>query len=278
MCVRYTLHKPDEALAVIAAALAWKLAPLPDWVTPRFNATLTHIMPVVAASPDGPELRGMGWGLVPSRVGWASRPPTSGVPPDARLDSTSRRMLPNAKAETAATISAFKQSVASRRCLVPANGFYEWQTMGKLKLPHLFSLRDEEPFAFAGIWEPPDDEDGAATPPSRSAAGIPSQPPASALQPFSPSAFATFAILTTSPNELVSPIHNRMPVILAAAAMGRWLGREPLPEDEYRALTQPLPAERMQSRPVSRYVSNSRNEGPACHAPPEAPPPELALE
>jgi putative SOS response-associated peptidase YedK len=264
MCVRYTLHKPDEALAAIAAALARKVSispptlslpavsasnGLPDWVTPRFNVTLTHIMPVVAASPDGPELRGMSWGLEPKDV--------RALPKE--------RMLPNAKAETAATLPAFRQSVAARRCLVPANGFYEWQTMGKLKLPHLFTLRDEAPFAFAGIWEPPDEEDGAATPPSRSADVKTLDLP-------------TFSILTTAPNALIAPIHNRMPVILTAAAMRRWLGREPLPEAEYRALTQPLPADRMQSRPVSRYVSNSRHEGPACHAPPEAPPPELALE
>ncbi len=265
MCVRYTLHKPDEALAALAAALARKLTisppalsqsnGLPDWVTPRFNATLTHIMPAIAASPDGPELRGMGWGLAPKYA----------------YVKAGKPILPNAKAETAATLSAFRQSVAARRCLVPANGFYEWQTMGKLKLPHLFTLRDEAPFAFAGIWEPADEEDGAATPSSRSATGT---LPSSAQ----PARYGSFAILTTSPNELVAPIHNRMPVILTAAAMRRWIGSDLLPDAEYRALTQPFPADRMQSRPVSRYVSNSRNDGPACHAPPEAAPPELALE
>ena len=232
MCVRYTFHRPAEALAAIAAALARKLAPLPDWAKPRFNVTLTHIVPVVASGTEGPEVRGMVWGLVPFYE--------RGKP--------QRRMLPNAKAETAASLTAFKQGVARRRCLVPANGFYEWQSTGKLKLPHLFTLKNEEPFSFAGIWEPPEDD----TP-------------------------GTFGILTTAPNDLVAPIHNRMPVILTADSMPRWLGSEPLPEDEYRKLTQPLPAERMQERPVSRYVSNSRNEGPKCHEPPETGPPELAL-
>ena len=87
----------------------------------------------------------------------------------------------------------------------------------------------------------------------------------------------SFAILTTTPNDLVAPIHNRMPVILTADAMRRWLGSDPLPEEEYRSLTAPLPADRMQARPVSRYVSNSRNDGPQCHAAPDAPSPELAL-
>jgi putative SOS response-associated peptidase YedK len=242
MCVRYTFHRPDEALAAIAAALARKLAPLPDWATPRFNVTLTHVVPAVAAGADGPELRGMVWGLIPA---YARSQPVAPTCSQAKTTT----MLPNAKAETAATLYAFKSATARRRCLIPANGFYEWQTAGKLKLPHLFTLRDEAPFAFAGIWEPPEEE----TP-------------------------ATFAILTTTPNDLVAPIHNRMPVILTADAMPRWLGSVPLPEEEYRALTQPLPAERMQERPVSRYVSNSRNEGPQCHAAPEEQSPELALD
>ncbi len=249
MCVRYTFHRPDEALAKIAAALARKLAPLPEWARPRFNVTLTHVMPAVAAGTDGPELRGMVWGLVPFYE--RSKP--------------QRRMLPNAKAETATTLSAFKQSVATRRCLVPANGFYEWQAVGKLKLPHLFTLRDEEPFAFAGIWEPGEEEAEVEQEGTERKEGRAGSMPGS------------FAILTTTPNDLVAPIHNRMPVILTADAMRRWLGSDPLPEEEYRSLTAPLPADRMQARPVSRYVSNSRNDGPQCHAAPDAPSPELAL-
>ena len=231
MCVRYTLHKDDAALAAIAQALARKLVP-PEWVKPRYNVTLTQVMPVVAEGTPGPEIRGMMWGLVPF---YERKKPQ-------------RRMLPNAKAETAETLTAFKHSVARRRCLVPANGFYEWQTMGKLKFPHLFTLKDEEPFAFAGIWEPAEGD-------------LPE----------------TYGILTTAPNELVAPIHHRMPVILTQETMPRWLGGEPLPAEEYRALTQPLPAARMSERPVNRFVNNSRNEGPQCLAPPEEAPPELAL-
>jgi len=231
MCVRYTIHKTDEVMAAIAKALARKLAP-PEWAKPKFNVTLTHVMPVVAAGADGPEVRGMMWGLV------TSQDPTK----------PQMRMLPNARAETAATHPAFRQSVAKRRCLVPANGFYEWQTAGKLKLPHLFTLKDDAPFAFAGIWEPARDN----TP-------------------------ETYGILTTEPNELIAPIHHRMPVILIPETMPRWIGREALPETEYRELTRPLAAEKMQERPVSRHVNNSRNDGPQCLEPPEEAPPELAL-
>ena len=133
MCVRYTLHKTDAALAAIAQALASKLA-RPDWVQPKYNVTLTHIMPVVAKGPDQPEIRGMRWGLAPFY----------------ERAKAQRKLLPNAKAETATTLGTFQQGVAKRRCHVPANGFYEWQTLGKLKLPHLFTLKDE----FASLLPP----------------------------------------------------------------------------------------------------------------------------
>jgi putative SOS response-associated peptidase YedK len=242
MCTRFTFHQPDRAMSAIAAALAKEFAAPPEPLRARWNVTLTHVMPAVAAGEAGLELRSMVWGMVPA---YARSQPTTASCSQAKPT----KMLPNAKAETAATLYAFKSATARRRCLIPANGFYEWQAVGKLKLPHLFTLRDEEPLAFAGIWEPGGEAD------------VPE----------------TFAILTTAPNALVMPIHNRMPVILTAETMPRWLGSEPLPEAEYRALTQPLPADRMQERPVSRFVSNSRHEGSACHAPPEEQPPELAF-
>ena len=233
MCVRYVLHKTDAALAAIAQALSRSLAK-PDWVQPRFNVALTNVMPVVAAGGAGPELRGMMWGYVPFYEQGKPR----------------MRLLPNAKAEMAPESPAFRQAAARRRCLVPANGFYEWRTVGREKEPHVFMLQGEEPFAFAGLWEP----------------GAEQQP-------------ETFAILTTEPNELVRPIHNRMPVILTLATMARWLGDQPLPAPEYAALIRPLDAARMTGRPVNRFVSNSRHEGPQCLAPPDlaADTPELPL-
>lgn len=232
MCVRYTLHKSDAALAAIARSLKRELK-APDWVVPRYNVALTQISPVVAHGTDGPELRGMAWGLIPffERM------------------KTQRQLLPNAKAETAQELATFKRSVAKRRCLVPANGFYEWKTVGKLKLPHLFMLQDEEPFAFAGIWESGGEEEPES-----------------------------FAILTTTPNSVVAPIHDRMPVLLTEETMARWLGSEPLETKEYQDLTRPLNPARMIVRPVDRYVSNSRNEGPECLAPPPEAEAELSFE
>ncbi|MBL9216236.1 MAG: SOS response-associated peptidase [Opitutaceae bacterium] len=232
MCVRYTLHQPDAALAAVARALARLLA-APAGLRPRYNLTVSDVVPAVTVDGGQPRVRAMAWGLRPG--------PEFKLPP---------RPLPNAKAEKAATSPVFRQAVARRRCLIPANGFYEWRAAGQARLPHLFTLPEEEPFALAGIWDPPA-EDG--------------RPP-------------TFAVLTTGPNALMAPIHHRMPVILAREAMPRWLGTEPLAEAEYLRLTRPLPADRLRVRPVSSYVNQARHEGPPCHAPAEPLPEELPLD
>ena len=228
MCVRYTLHKTDAALGAISRALGVPLE-APDWAGPRYNVTLTDTMPVVACGVGRPVVRAMRWGLVPAGERGKSRP----------------RLLANARSETAATLSAFRRGVAERRCLVPANGFYEWKGAGGVKWPQLFTMRDEEPFAFAGIWDP-------------AAEDLPE----------------TYCILTSAPNSLVARVHDRMPVILTADTMPRWLGERPLAAGELELLVSPIAAERMASRPVSRYVSNSRNQGPGCLAPPDEAPPE----
>lgn len=232
MCVRYTLHKTDAALAAISRSLGVPLE-APEWAAPRYNVALTSTMPVVASEAGKPAVRGMRWGLIPANERGLPRP----------------RILANARSETAATLSAFRKGTATRRCLVPANGFYEWLTAGTAKHPYLFTLAGEEPFAFAGIWDPAGDN-------------LPE----------------TYCLLTTEPNELVARVHNRMPVLLTQATMPRWLGDQPLPEAELKELFRPLDPALMASRPVSRYVSSTRNEGPRCLEPPDAGPPELELD
>jgi len=231
MCVRYNLLKAQSTIEAIADYIASQLeAPAED--TPRYNVTLSHTMPVVALKSDRPQIHPMMWGLVPHY----------------ERTKAQKRMLPNAKAETARTLSPFKDGVAKRRCLVPATGFYEWETKGKLKLPHLFTLRDDAPFAFAGFWEPGDKD-------------IPD----------------SYTILTTEPNDLIKPIHHRMPVILTRKTMKPWLGSAALSDSDYRELTQPIGADAMQSRAVNRYVNNSRHDGPQCLAPPDEEPRDLVL-
>jgi len=224
MCVRYTLHKTDAALNAIASALGVTLE-TPDWAeAPRYNISLTSTVPVVALVEGRPEVRPMRWGIIPANERANPRP----------------RLLANARSETVAKLPAFRNGTASRRCLVPANGFYEWKTLGTLKLPYLFTLADEEPFAFAGIWDPAE-------------GSLPE----------------TFCSLTTEPNTLVAQVHNRMPVLMTAETMARWIGDKPLPEDELRSLFRPLDPALMSSRPVSRFVSSTRNQGPGCIAPPD---------
>jgi putative SOS response-associated peptidase YedK len=222
MCVRYTLHKTDAALSAISRALGVPLE-TPDWAAPRFNVSLTSTMPVVACADGRAGVRPMRWGLIPAGERGRPRP----------------RILANARSETVASLPAFRKGTAARRCLVPANGFYEWKSAGSLKLPYLFTLADEEPFAFAGIWDPAGDD-------------LP----------------ATYCILTTQPNELVAQVHTRMPVLLTSETMPRWIGDTPLAEGELKELFKPLDASRMACRPVSRFVSSVRNEGPECLAPP----------
>ena len=232
MCVRYTLHKTDAALNAISKALGVLLG-TPDWATPRFNVALTNTMPVVALADGTAGVRPMRWGLVPY----------------GERTSPSPRLLANARSETAAKMPAFRKGIAGRRCLVPANGFYEWKEVGGVKWPHLFTLTGEEPFAFAGIWDPAGE-------------GLPE----------------TYCILTTEPNELVAQVHTRMPVIMTPETMPRWLGDRPLEDEELKRLVRPIEASRMACKPVSRFVSNSRNEGQECLAPPNSPPPEPELD
>ena len=232
MCVRYTLHKTDAALNAISKALGVLLG-TPDWATPRFNVALTNTMPVVALAGSAPGVRPMRLGLVPY----------------GERTSPNPRLLANARSETAAKMPAFRKGIAGRRCLVPANGFYEWKAVGGIKWPHLFTLSGEEPFALAGIWDPAGE-------------GLPE----------------TYCILTTEPNELVAQVHTRMPVIMTQETMPRWLGDRPLEDEELKRLVRPIEAGRMACRPVSRFVSNSRNEGPECLAPPNSPPPEPELD
>jgi putative SOS response-associated peptidase YedK len=232
MCVRYTLHKTDAALGAISKALG-VLLETPEWVQPRYNVTLTDTMPVVASGEEKTSVHAMRWGMIPFSERANARP----------------RLLANARSETATTMPAFRKAVAARRCLVPANGYYEWIAKGGVKLPYLFTLAGEEPFALAGLWDP-------------AMGNLPE----------------TFCLLTTQPNELAAKVHDRMPVILAGETMARWIGEKPLGAEEYAALVRPIEASRMESRPVSRFVSNSRNQGPQCLAPPVEAPPEPELD
>jgi putative SOS response-associated peptidase YedK len=144
----------------------------------------------------------------------------------------------NARAETVQTTPAFRDAFESRRCIIPASGFYEWKKNGTTKTPYATVPTDEPLFAFAGLWENWRDKaagDGAEW-------------------------IRTCAIITGEPNELAAPIHDRMPVILPPEAWARWLGEEAADRGELQSLLKPHPAERMKAYSISTRVNSVKND------------------
>jgi putative SOS response-associated peptidase YedK len=158
------------------------------------------------------------------------------VPGWARDEKMGSRLI-NARGETVATLPSFRAAFRSRRCLVPVDGFYEWRREGARKQPYHIVLADGGPFALAGLWER---REGGAAP------------------------LDTFTIVTTAANELLRPLHERMPVILHPADTETWLGGAP---DAAAALIRPFPAERLALRAVSPRVNSPRHDDPACLEP-----------
>lgn len=168
-----------------------------------------------------PEIVRMKWGLVPS---WAKDP------------KIGNRMI-NARSETVAEKPAFRSAFKKRRCLIPADGFYEWKRTGKSRTAYHILLKDRQPFALAGLWERWTCPDGDS--------------------------LDTCTILTTSPNRLMEKLHNRMPVILTEASAPKWLD-EKADTTDLLGLTHPFPSDEMEAYPVSPLVNSPRNNSPEC--------------
>jgi len=198
-------------------------------LSPRFNIAPTQAVAAVRARADGGrELVALTWGLIPS---WSK-------------DRTIGSRLINARAETVGEKPAFRAALRARRCLVLADGFYEWQKLGTRKQPHHIRMRDGRPFAFAGLWE-------RWTPPE----GDPVE---------------SCTIITTLPNEVVAPIHDRMPAILAPADLDRWLDPGARDPAAVAALLRPYPAGDMTAYPVSLRVNSPGADDPSCVVPTNA--------
>lgn len=197
-------------------------------LAPRYNLAPNQDGPVVGVRPDTPDsrsLRMMRWGLVPF---WAK---------DAAIGN---KMI-NARAETLVQRPAFQHLLPGNRCLVLADGFYEWFKDGRSKTPMRFLLQNEEPFAFAGLWDRWRKPDGKL--------------------------LYSFTIITTGPNELVRQIHNRMPAILRPEDEKRWLDPTVRDAAALSRMLGPYPAELMKSYCVSRAVNSPLNDAPECIAP-----------
>lgn len=233
MCGRYTLTHPAAELARVFDFLERPNLP------PRYNAAPTQELPVVRRRADagGRELVPMRWGLVPF---WADDP------------SIGSRMI-NARSETALGKASFRNAMRERRCLVPADGFYEWKAApGGARQPFRIVARDRGPFAFAGLWEV-----------WKGPKGAPLDRP---LQ--------SFTILTTTANPALRPLHERMPVILDPAAFDAWLDPG-MPAGEAASLLRPCPDDWLDVYPVSTRVNAVRNDDEACIAPLAEAPPRL---
>ena len=220
MCGRYTLATPVNRLA---EAFGFD-ASAPD-LPPNYNVAPTQTVAAVLRNDGARRLEMLRWGLVPS---WADDP------------GIGSRMI-NARSETAPEKPSFRRAFRDRRCLIPADGFYEWRRENGGKQPYHFRMKDGHPFAFAGLWESwrGDGED----------------------------VLRTCALLTTEPNGVASPIHNRMPVILPPDAYDAWLDPE-AERQELEALLVPYEGEEeMEAYPVSRFVNSPGNNDERCIEP-----------
>lgn len=236
MCGRYTLRRIELIQRAIDAVPLPAFEEFAEQVPPLFNIAPTQFIPIVRLNSDGRRVLDVArWGLVPS---WAKDP------------AIGNRMI-NARAETAPEKPAFRDAFRRRRCLIPADGFYEWQQQQQrrrtpadaAKVPHFIRMKNERVFFFAGLWERWKDHDDEQQ------------------QQHPPAALETCTILTTSPNELMAPIHDRMPVIIAQADFELWL--DPGSKAEaVEQLLRPFPASDMEAFPVSTRVNNPRNDGP----------------
>ncbi|MEB3216927.1 MAG: SOS response-associated peptidase [Nostocales cyanobacterium 94392] len=222
MCGRFTLTTEAESLREIfqisdTSNCQWEA---------NYNIAPTQMVMTVLHNEETKqrELRSQRWGLIPT---WAK-------------DTKIAAKLINARAETLAEKPSFRSAFKRRRCLILADGFYEWKRLETKKQPYYFQLQEQQPFAFAGLWEQwhPDEEN-----------------------------ITSCTIITTDANELLQPIHNRMPVILQQQDYEKWLDPQLQDTEILQPILQPYPAEQMSSHTVSTKVNNPQHQSPDCIAP-----------
>lgn len=220
MCGRYVLAGDPAIYADYFGAAPTDT----DLLEPSYNVAPTDLVYAVAEWNDERLLGSMKWGFVPH---WAK---------DAK------RPVINARVETVATSGMFKDSLSRKRCLIPADGFYEWEPKEKGRAPHWFYRADGYPLALAGIWSTRKDPDSGLL-------------------------VRTFAIITTESKGVVTAVHGRMPLSLDPSAWDRWLDRQVTDPREALAAAVPLSPDLLMEHRVSKTVNNVRNNGPALTEP-----------
>jgi putative SOS response-associated peptidase YedK len=216
MCGRYSLTSPVEAVRRLFGLVPG------DAMAARYNVAPSQVVPLVRRRDSGNEVAMLRWGLIPA---WAKDP------------AIGHKMI-NARSETVAEKPAFRNAYRRRRCLVPADGFYEWKRLGGRKAPYRIVIGDGEPFAFAGLWEAwlsPQGDD-----------------------------VETFTILTTDANAVLAPVHHRMPVILPAELYDPWLDPAASPDAAWLAPRE-LPG--LRAYRVSTYVNSPAHDDAGCLEP-----------
>ena len=215
MCGRYTLHQKTEDLAK-----RYNLATIPDSISKNFNVAPGQVMPVITESESGkPTIELMKWGLIPV---WAK---------DPRIGY---KMI-NARSETIFEKPAWRSVIKKKRCLIPADGFYEWkkQADSKVKQPFYIHPKQFELFSFAGVWESWKDENN--------------------------NEIRTYSIITTEPNKEMSSIHDRMPVILHPEDEASWLEPSKVTRDDIEPLLRPFEDNGLEIYEVSKDVNTVKN-------------------
>jgi len=222
MCGRYRLSRRKQIIEECFETSPWD----EDW-NPRYNIAPTQRVPVIRQHPKEPvrQISMMKWGLIPH---WAKDP------------SVATGTI-NAKSETAATKPAFRDPLKFRRCMIPADGFYEWKKVGASKQPYCFEVNEGELFAFAGIWDGWKNAEGQW--------------------------IKTCSILTTAPNAVTSAVHDRMPVILDPDAYDMWLDPGMQDVAAISELLTPYDARLMRSYPVSSRINHVANDDEECSRP-----------
>lgn len=227
MCGRYRLSRRKQIIEEYFDSAPWE----EDW-NPRYNIAPTQSIPIVRQNQREPirDFSLVHWGLIPS---WAK-------------DLSGAASMINARSETAATKPAFREAMKLRRCLVPADGFYEWQRRGSAKQPFCFEVGDGGLFAFAGLWERWRDPSGQSV--------------------------KTCSILTTAPNAVTSAIHDRMPIILDRDSYDLWLDPGMQNVAAISELLKPYDARLMRCYPVSTRINHVANDDEECLRPVELAP------
>jgi putative SOS response-associated peptidase YedK len=224
MCGRYRLSRRKQMIEEYFETSPWDV----DW-SPRYNIAPTQPVPVIRRHPKEPvrQISTMRWGLIPH---WAK-------------DASGAASTINARSETAATKPAFRDPLKFRRCLIPADAFYEWKRHGASKQPYCFEVNEGELFAFAGLWDGWKNGDGQW--------------------------IKTCSILTTTPNAVTSAVHDRMPVILDPDSYDLWLDPGMSEFQVVSELFKPYDPRMMRCYPVSNRVNHVANDDAECTRPVE---------